>query len=227
MPRDIPEEPGRTVSDDDDLDDEWPRRPAKPLDVALSEFATRRDFRSFRAVVDRRWYEEEMSPGLSRDLEAAIWCAAESSDWRLRAAGIDELHSITGQLARKADTIVAGLQARQKSVRCSAEWAVEGLRLARLVLVRLEKSPPAGLLTFELLMAVDHMAGYLTSPPDHQRLTALVRRLEGQPRIPGLVQWKIGESLHSDLHFGLEPDDESIDADHWREYRRLPRRDEA
>jgi hypothetical protein len=225
--------PKRTADDfwltdlaDDDCDDDWRDPPERPLDVVLREFWARRDYRSFRALSWSMWPKERLTPEMRRDCSAAIWCAAESDDWRLRAKGISALDFIPRHLARRADVIVAGLQARQKSVRSSACWEIGGLRLTRLVLARLERTPPGRLLNFDVLMAVGYcMTETLVAPRDDERLVAFVRGLERQPRIPGLVAWAIGQALYCDCprHLDLEPDDDSIDADYWREYRRYPR----
>jgi hypothetical protein len=195
------------------------RDSARPIETAIGRFWADPGRLSFNAVFNRPWYEVTLSADLSARLDEAVWYAVESAEWRLRAAGIDELCNLTGSLTRKADAIVSGLLAKQESVRCASWGAIDGVRLSRIVLSRLESMEPSKLLIFEVLMAVDQMAEKLADQAWRDRLIALVRKIEGRRSRSGTVRWKIGETLYSHLHFDLDPDEGSVDAAYWSRYR--------
>lgn len=180
------------------------------IEHALQQFLRSPTHRSFRPVLDDWWRADTLPPDLGRRMCEAVFQAAESPDWRLARVGIPEMGSIAGGLKRKADIIARGLLSKYESVRIASWGAIlchrYGLRLSRMVLSRLEAKPTAELMVWEVLMAVDQMAEYLTSERDRRRLVQFVKRLEQHGTRSYLVEWKIEETLYSDLHLNQPRD---------------------
>ena len=179
------------------------RHPYARLEEALNAFHIKRDRRAFTRMIARVARLDPIPRDLSRALDEAILLAGELPDWRLRCAALDELGSVPGHLTRKAGIVVDSLLSPYPSVRERAWFPLGGLRLCRALLRRLEARPPADLLRFEVLMAVDQMADRLTAPRDRQRLIGFVKRLQAQPVRSPSVRWKIADTLHSELHLSL------------------------
>ena len=180
------------------------------LERTLNTFLAKQDHHSFVSLLRAQRLAREVPAQLDRRVCDAVFLAAQSSDWRLAAEAIDEFRDIVGALKRTADVLARGLLSKYKSVRIASWGAIlcrrYGLRLSRMVLSRLEAKPTAELMVWEVLMAVDQMADYLTSERDRKRLVQFVKRLEAHGTRSYLVEWKIEETLYSDLHLNQPRD---------------------
>jgi len=185
---------------------------------AVQEFLRRQDRRSYARMirVTSAWCSEG---GADRDLEAdlrdAVLLAAESPDWRVAAQAIPDMElDARRALARRADIVASGLVSRYESVRQSSWPAVDGLRLARLVLDRLEARPIREVMVWEVLMAVDNMLRYLIGAKDRDRVARFVKRMEslvGQlPRgkRSSLLAWKIDQTMHAERFLNMPREEE-------------------
>jgi len=177
----------------------------RKAEQALEAFLTRSDRRSYRRMIlsaAAMGRERGIPSDLGKRLAEAVLSAAESADCRLAAAGISDVGDfVRGRLRRKADIITRGLLSKYKAVRIASWIAVrEGPRLCRLLLSRLEAKPINEVMVWEVLMAVDQMADYLTSPKDRERLVRFVKKMEVQGTRSPYLAYKIDDTLYCDLH---------------------------